>query len=67
MSKGEKEEKIFGTGVKEIERQLSMVTLSCDKNSPIKDNEFLEPCLRGAKKILENEKKKNMMRKIYRR
>ncbi|MCM1249188.1 MAG: hypothetical protein NC251_12265 [Lachnoclostridium sp.] len=58
---------IFGISIEEIDRQLSMNPVSCDKNSPINANEFLEPCIRGGEKILKDEKKRNMMKKIYRR
>lgn len=58
---------IFGIDVEEIERQISMNPISCDKNSPINENEFLEPCIRGGKKIMEDEKKREMIKKIYRR
>lgn len=60
-------ETIFGIAMEEIDRQLSMYPLACDKNSPINSNEFLEPCIRGGKKILADENKKQMIRKIYRR
>lgn len=60
-------ETIFGIPVEEIERQLSMNPVSYDKNSPINPNEFLEPCIRGGKKILADENKRQMMKKIYRR
>ena len=60
-------ETIFGIPVEEIDRQLSMNPVSCDKNSPISPNEFLEPCIRGGKKILADQNKRQMMKKIYRR
>lgn len=58
---------IFGISVEDINRQLSIYPVSCDKNSPINPNEFLEPCIRGGKKILADENKRQMMEKIYRR
>lgn len=60
-------DKIFGISIEEIERQCDMHPLHCDKNSPINDNEYLEPCIRGAEKILKDKKKREMMKKIYRR
>ena len=39
----------------------------CDYNNPICQNETLEPCLRGADKILNDSNKKEMMHRIYRR
>ena len=60
-------EKIFGISVDEIERQCSMNPIQCDKNAPIRESEYLEPCIRGARKILEDEKKREMVKKIYRR
>lgn len=58
---------IFGISIEEIDRQLNMNLVSCDRNSPFNANEFLEPCIRGGRKILEDEKKRQMMKKIYRR
>lgn len=60
-------EMIFGISIEEIDRQLAMNPISCDKNSPINSNEFLEPCIRGGKKILADENKRQMLKKIYRR
>lgn len=59
--------KIFGVNLSEIERQCSMNPIHCDKNSPINEREYLEPCIRGAKKILGDEKKRELIKKIYRR
>lgn len=60
-------EKIFGVDVKEIERICSKNPILFDKNSPIDESEYLEPCLRGARKILEDEKKRDLLKQIYRR
>ena len=60
-------EMIFGVEIEEIKKQLSMNPIPCDKNSPIKEGEFLEACLRGGEKILKDDKKKEMLKKIYRR
>lgn len=60
-------EKIFGIDVKEIERICSKHPILFDKNSPIDDGEYLEACLRGAKKILEDDKKRELLKQIYRR
>lgn len=60
-------DKIFGISIEEIDRQCDMHPLCCDKNSPIKESEYLEPCIRGAEKILKDEKKREMIKKIYRR
>lgn len=57
---------IFGISLEEIDRQLSMHPLSCDKNSPINLNEFLEPCIRGGEKILSDDNKRAIIKKIYR-
>ena len=59
--------KIFGISFEEIEKQYDKHPLHCDKNSPINENEYLEPCIRGTEKILRDEKKREMMKKIYRR
>lgn len=61
------DDKIFGISLEEVERQCNMHTLRCDKNSPINNGEYLESCIRGAEKILKDEKKREMMKKIYRR
>lgn len=61
------DDKIFGISLEEIERQCNMHPLHCDKNSPINDGEYLEPCIRGTEKILKDEEKLEMMKKIYRR
>lgn len=60
-------EMVFGIAMEEIDRQLAMNPISCDKNSPINSNEFLEPCIRGGQKILADISKRQMMKKIYRR
>lgn len=60
-------EEIFGIDIKEIERQCTLNPIHCDKNSPINETEFLEPCIRGAKKIIDDDKKREMIKKIYRR
>ena len=35
------------------------------KDGPIRRGETFEPCLRGAKKILDDPEKKEMMHRIY--
>lgn len=60
-------EKLFGIDIREVKKQIEMNPFSCDMNSPINEGEFLEPCIRGAKKILEDEEKRMLMKKIYRR
>lgn len=61
------ENMIFGIPIEEIDRQLSMNPVSCDKNVPINAGEFLEPCMRGGRKVLADKKKRQMIKKIYRR
>lgn len=34
---------------------------------PIKEGEFLEPCIRGGQKILSDPKKRKMMKEIFRK
>ena len=36
------------------------------KMKPIKPGETLEPCIRGAQKILDDPEKREMMKRIYR-
>lgn len=62
-----KNDEIFGISIEEVERQCALNPIHCDKNSPIHESEYLEPCIRGAKKILEDNKKREMIKKIYRR
>lgn len=38
----------------------------CDYNMPIQEGETLEPCLRGANKILNSPDQREMMYRIYR-
>lgn len=59
-------DEIFGIDIEEIKRQCTLNPIHCDKNSPINESEYLEPCIRGAKKILEDNKKREMIKKIYR-
>ncbi len=58
--------KIFGMDVAEIERICSKHPVSVDRNSPINKGEYLDPCIRGAEKIIKDNKKLTLMRKIYR-
>ena len=37
-----------------------------DSLSPINGNEYLEPCIRGAEKLLKDPKQRTMMKEIYR-
>lgn len=61
-------EKIFGITLEEIKRQSSS-THAVDPQSnmePINPNDgFLEPCIRGGKKILDDPDKKDMFNRIY--
>lgn len=58
--------KIFGVDVREIERLCSKNPILFDKNSPIDESEYLEPCLRGAQKIMEDGRKRELLKQIYR-
>ncbi len=58
---------IFNISLQEIEQQCNIQPSHCDKNSPLPDGEYLEPCIRGAHKILQDKSKREMMKRIYRR
>ena len=58
---------IFGVKIQEVERQCKMNPIHCDKNSPINEKEYLQPCLRGTQKILSDSKKRELIKRIYRR
>lgn len=60
------EKTIFGVSIDKIKKQCINTSHSCDSNSPIKDNEYLAPCIRGGIKILNDPEKKEMMREILR-
>ena len=53
-------EKLFGIDIREVKKQIEMNPFSCDMNSPINEGEFLEPCI-------QDEEKRMLMKKIYRR
>ena len=60
-----KDEKIFGMSKEEIRRQCSIKDLEGDlTQSPIVKGETLDPCIRGAKKILEDPESLKMVRNI---
>ena len=60
------EKKIFGLTEEEIKKQSGKAT-KLPKSSPIRpEDEFLEPCIRGAEKILNDPEKKEMFYRIYR-
>lgn len=64
MSKGE----IFGYTRNQIQKQLDFRDCPvAPKASPITPTDiFLEPCIRGAKKIIKDPQKKKMFKEIYR-
>lgn len=56
---------IFGISKEEIKRQCSTKSLEGDlTQAPIVEGETLEPCLRGAKKIVEDSETLEMVRAI---
>lgn len=65
----EKPEKIFGLTLEQIRNQAGK-SHEVDPEyamGPINPNDtFLEPCLRGAQKILDDPEKKEMMKRILR-
>ena len=61
------EKKLFGMTMEQIKRQSSLSEIKPDMcQTPIRPGETLEPCIRGARKILEDPHTKEMMYKIYR-
>lgn len=57
---------LFGLSLEEIDRRCMSNDIPCDKNSPIDPNEYLEPCIRGAEKILKDEETKKLVRGFLR-
>ncbi len=57
---------IFNLTIDQIEKLSGTRNDKCDYNTPIRKGETLEPCLRGAKKVMADEKKREMMYRIYR-
>lgn len=60
------EKKIFGLTQEQLKKQSGKISDSPENQTPIRKGETLEPCLRGAKKILADKGKTEMMRRIYR-
>ena len=62
---------IFGNTLEETKRQLATRqeydSDPSPKNPIDEENNFLEPCIRGGKKILKDQEEKEMFQKIYRR
>lgn len=57
---------LFGLSLEEMNRRCMSNDIPCDKNSPINTNEYLEPCIRGAEKILQDEETKNLIKRFLR-
>lgn len=57
---------LFGISLEEIDRRCMSNDIPCDKNSPIDHTEYLEPCIRGAEKILKDEETKKLVRGFLR-
>lgn len=56
-----------GQNFSEKEKEILRREVKPDYSAtPIRQGETLEPCLRGAQKIFEDEAKLEMMRRIYR-
>ena len=62
------ENKIFGYTQEQIHRQISFREYSVPpKISPITPTDiFLEPCIRGAEKVISDPQKRKMFKEIYR-
>ena len=63
------DKKIFGLTPEELDRLSGNREPAVDpqyKMKPINPGETLEPCIRGAQKILDDPEKKAMMERIYR-
>ena len=64
------DKKIFGLSLEEVDRMSGTNEPKVDPQyqmKPINPGETLEPCIRGAQKVLDDPEKKAMMRRIYRR
>ena len=65
------ENKVFGLTHEQIKKQLASRDYEVDPQSGFNSIEptatFLEPCIRGAKKILSDPEKREMFKSVYRR
>lgn len=50
----------------EFDRQCAARNFQCDSNAPLKNDGTFEPCLRGCKKLRNDEELVNLLRKVYR-
>ena len=64
------DEKIFGLTKEQIRKQAGLRDYAVDPESkakPIREEDgFLEPCIRGSQKIMDDPEKVEMFRRIYR-
>lgn len=58
--------KLFNLTPEQIKKQSGSTPDKCDYNTPIQSGETLDPCLRGAEKLLADSEKKEMLYRIYR-
>lgn len=58
------EKKMFNMSMDMVRRQCEAGAMHCDMNAPIRRGETLEPCIRGAQKILEDPELKKMVKDI---
>ena len=57
---------MFNMTEEQIKKMTGGKDDKCDYNTPIREGETLEPCLRGANKFLDNPAQREMMYRIYR-
>ena len=57
--------KVFNMTLEQFNKMAGKNDNICDHNRPIRKEETLEPCLRGAQKILDDPSQKEMMYRIY--
>lgn len=56
--------KMFNLSAEMIKKQCGAGELQCDSSAPIRNEETLEPCIRGAEKINNDSELKELIRGI---
>lgn len=57
---------MFNMTEEQIKKMSGFHDDKCDYNTPIREGETIEPCLRGAEKLLKSNEQREMMYRIYR-
>ncbi len=66
LQKGLDDNKMFNMTEEQIKRMAGEPDDKCDYNTPIREGETIEPCIRGANKILQDTEQREMVYRIYR-